>query len=847
MSMRTVMTWVTAAAVAAASAVVAPATAAAATRTGALPRGDLMVANHSFEDGVAGWTTTCAASVSVTTDQHTDGVAALALTSTGSCATPSVLSSLVATTRGEKHTAWVDVLARGGSATVSLEFYNAAKRLVGRSVAVSSTTGRFRTLRPSGTAPDTTRYVAVRISGKTSSGGAIYADNVLLTRQFTDLGPQLTQDGYARAAAFATDKSGRALAYVVTDGGRGTPAHLTVIDASSGQLLRSLALNKGAPSGSWAVTAGATGTIYVASFQPGILWAYHPGAKTMIRVATMRGTQVPFALAPDATGGVYFGGYPDGIVYHYISGHGVRAFVSAKKLTGQNYVRSLAYDKSSRTVYVGVGARAGVLACDEATATCTNILPGAYRGQQFGYALSAAPGKVFAYLSPSSEMVVLDVTKRADRSYHAAPAATIAKVSYPGASAPIDGVIYYRGAGGVLFAYDLGSGVSAPTPVKAPGPVAWGSAVIAAPQGAASGDGQPAAASTPARTLLGAVRIAGGVNIYGFNPATGTAWTTSVAGLKGASVGIQSLSRGPDGRIYAGGYLTGGLAGYAPMRRDRSTTIPGVGQPEGMAFLGDKLYLGLYPGATIQAYAPSQPAKAGSNPAAVCQLAAQGQDRPYAMAAGGGKLYIGTMAGYGNLQGALTVYDPATGACTVHRNIVADQSIVSLVYSGGIVYGGSLVWGGLGSAPKQSRARLLRFDTRTGRATSIPVPIVAASLEGLVVAPNGNIWMMAQNWLLVYSPKSRKFVYKTQLFKGLAYPKMPPGATSRTSAYDAVLARGADGRIYGTLHGRYFFRLDAHNKPPVVLYQGAVQGLTTDAHGNLYFARSGDSLVRYVP
>src|SRR5690606_747656 len=107
------------------------------------------------------------------------------------------------------------------------------------------------------------------------------------------------------------------------------------------------------------------------------------------------------------------------IVYHYQSGKGVRPFVSAKKLTGQNYVRSLAVDPSTRTVYVGVRARAAVLACDEATAACTNILPKDLRGQQFAYQLAAAPGKVFSYLSPSNELVVLDVTKRADRSYRA--------------------------------------------------------------------------------------------------------------------------------------------------------------------------------------------------------------------------------------------------------------------------------------------------------------------------------------------------------------------------------------------------------------------------------------------
>jgi hypothetical protein len=266
-----------------------------------------------------------------------------------------------------------------------------------------------------------------------------------------------------------------------------------------------------------------------------------------------------------------------------------------------------------------------------------------------------------------------------------------------------------------------------------------------------------------------------------------------------------------------------------------------------MATLGDALYLGIYPGAALQSYRPDAPAKAGVNPATVCSLAAQGQDRPYAMAAAGDKLVIGTMAGYGGLQGALTLYDPATGTCTVRTNLARDQSVVSVLYSNGVVYAGTLAWGGLGAKPTQPRARLITWDTRTGRTTATPVPVHAASLQGLIVGPGGNIWMMAQNWLLIYSPKSRTFVYQRQLFKDLAYPRLPLTATNRVTAYDAALAVGADGKVYGTLHGRYFFRLDSHKSGPKVLYRGSVSGLTKDAYGNLYFARGDEQLVRYVP
>jgi len=805
------------------------------TRTGSLPSGDLLVPNHSFEDGITDWVPSCPAAAAITTEQHADGAGALQLTSGGACPAPRISSALVTTSAREIHTAFVQVRAASGSATAALAFYDSAKQIVGRSPKASTTSRDWTTLRPTGPAPATARYVAVEIGA--AGGGAVYADNVLVSRQFTNLGPRLFQDGYVRTAAFGTDKAGRVMAYVVTDGSVSTPARLNVIDVAQGRLIRSLALNKGAPSGSWSATVGATGTVYIASFEPGILWAYHPGAKSMIKVTSMRGTQVPFALAPDTTGGVYFGGYPSGIVYHYRSGKGVTSFVSAKKLTGQNYVRSLAVDPSTRTVYVGVGARAAVLACDEATGACTNILPASLRGQQFGYQLAAAPGKVFAYLSPSNDMVVLDVSKRADRSYRATVAATIPKVSYPGASAPIDGSVYYRGAGGALYAYDLASGASTSVAPAIAGPRGWGSGRLAGAPGE-TGAGM---------TLFAASISPGGVDITSYSAQTGTLATQRVTGLTGAPVGIQSVGRGPDGAIYTGGYLVGGLAAYPPMRSDQSVRLAGVGQPEGIASLGDALYLGIYPSATIQLYLPGAPAKAGVNPATACSLAAQGQDRPYALAAAGDKLAIGTMAGYGRLQGALTLYDPASGTCTVRTNLARDQSVVSVLYSNGVVYAGTLAWGGLGARPTQVRARLLTWDTVTGRTTSTPVPVHAASLQGLVVGPGGNIWMMAQNWLLVYSPRSGKFVYQRQLFKSLTYPTPPLTATNRVTAYDAALTVGADGKVYGTLHGRYFFRLDSHKAAPAVLYRGSVSGLTKDAYGNLYFVRGDEDLVRYVP
>ncbi len=799
-----------------------------------LTRGDLLIPNHSFESGRTGWRISCSAATTVTAKEHAAGNQAAALRSRPNCPSPTLTSAPLAATPQERYTAFVSVRSQSGIARANLVFLDARRAVIRR--AASTHTGRsaWTVLRPAGIAPAKTRYVAVEIAARTSSAGTVYADDVRISRAFTDLGPQLF-DAFVHAVTIGKDGSGRDAAYAITDGGGPVPAHLVVIDAASGTVSRSFRLNTGSPSGSWAATTATDGTIYVASFQPGMLWAYRPGAAAPTKVATISRNQIPFAIAPGTNGSVYVGGYPDAVVYKYMPGRGLVTFADVKKLTGQDYVRSLAVDLTTRTVYVGVGAKAGLLACNEQGAKCTNITPAQFRGQEFVYQIAAARGKALVYLAPSSALVVMDVAKQPDGSFRSSVRSTIPDVSYPGASADFDGKAYYRDVHGTLHAYDLTSGISTPVAGSYPGPRGWGQ-VDAADEVAG-----------PGGTILSAGSVAGGVQIASYRPATGVVTRKIVTGLPGAPVRIQSLGLGPDRNVYASGYLTGGLASYTPMRSDLSTSFQGFGQAEGMAAMGNALYLGVYPGAVIQRYQPDQPFAAGSNPARLCDLVAHGQDRPYALTAGGGKLYIGTMAAYGQVSGALNVYDPATGRCTTKGDLVRQQSIVSLAYQGGIVYGGSLVWGGFGARPTQAHARLLIYDPRTEKARTVPLPVTSASVEGLTIGPNGNIWMMAQDWLLIYSPPLGRFVYKAKPFGDLGYPKPPLNAVNRISAYDAFLTTGADGGIYGTLHGRHFFRLDPRTAQATALYTGSVGGLTADSYGNIYFVANGDHLVRYVP
>ncbi len=213
--------------------------------------------------------------------------------------------------------------------------------------------------------------------------------------------------------------------------------------------------------------------------------------------------------------------------------------------------------------------------------------------------------------------------------------------------------------------------------------------------------------------------------------------------MEGSDLSILLMGDMPDGGIYV-------AAGDAPVDYwfNPQTGEEGnflAGQIEGCVPYNGKLYLGAYTGARILEYDPNQPYQADVNPKLVGQVT--GQDRPFAMTAGDGKIYGGTICKYGGLPGSIFIYDTKTGEFYEENNVVHNQGIMSVAYKDGLLYGSTTIHGGLGSTPTETAAKIFVYDVakRTKIKEFVPnIPglddPIPTDIGELKFGPDGKLW-----------------------------------------------------------------------------------------------------------
>lgn len=630
---------------------------------------------------------------------------------------------------------------------------------------------------------------------------------------FTDLGAQITS-ATIQGTTFARDeKAGKDLACTVV---RGEPAKLLVFDIASGELLQRLAM-PGAK-GAWNATTTSDGSVYVGTDDNGHLYRWTPGESQIADLGQVADAQTfVWDETPGPDGDIYVGTYPGCLLMRYRPGKGFTNVCNGPATPGENYARSVTYDPDGEKIYVGVGEHARLIEVDPKTGASQDILPTEYASKHWCYSVRMSGGKLFALVQEGQLCLVIDpATRKVEQTLIDVPAQLVVSPK-----SPYDDKVYFRGQTQLRW-YDLKTRETGNADVPNSGGItgmSWlnGELVMLTVRG----------------------------NVVRFDPRNGKSSTLKLT-IPPEETPIQSIARGPDGKIYCGGYLSGGLSSYDP-KTGKHEQFNGISQSESMGVLGERLYHGVYPHARLYATATTQPWKPGDGPSAnprkLDQLDRVGQVRP--MATLGveplGKVFYGTVPDYGTLGGTLSIYDATTDKVDVHRNIVEDQSVINLCYTSGLIIGGTTRSGGLGIEPKAESAKLFGYDPRSNEKVFETVPEPKAWLiTGLVVDAEKRVWGVADETLFCFDVAKREVVSTQHLFDSNEN-------TRHAHWRDAFMTlHPRDGQIYGTMGGK-LFRLDPRSREVTVLWENGAVLLARDLSGRIYFRSDRTHLWQYTP
>jgi streptogramin lyase len=307
----------------------------------------------------------------------------------------------------------------------------------------------------------------------------------------------------------------------------------------------------------------------------------------------------------------------------------------------------------------------------------------------------------------------------------------------------------------------------------------------------------------------------------------------------GAGDLIFVVGNGPGGCIYGSTAMPMEIFRYDP-KSHRSEHLGGMPGGEVYSLLEreGKLYLCYYGGAIMNLYDPAKPfwkygTGADCNPISFGGVG-DGHLRPRAMIYGPeGMIYIGSEPPYGQVGGAMAVWDPRQNKTVEnYRHIITNQAIVSLAWEpqSGLIFGGSGNWGGGGTQPIEKEAKFFGFDPKTKHKVFEAALVPGARSYPATLAAEGKVFTTVGSRLLVFDPKSKEITKTIPL----------PGGQVEIS-----LGRHPSGKLVGLAGGSVYVLnpvtaeiLSAATAPVPVKCGFA---LTADA---VYFG-SGATLWRY--
>ena len=603
----------------------------------------------------------------------------------------------------------------------------------------------------------------------------------------------------------------------------GAPAHLNAVDPATGEAVARLEL-PGA-GGSWAVDSAPDGSLYVGSYGSARLYRWTEQTGVVDLGSPIAGESFVWDVSVADDGVVYGGTSPGGKVFSYDPATG-RFGDLGRLVEGQSYVRTVAVHGGK--VYAGTDPPGEIVELDPATGAKRTLPtpPGLDVANAWVYDLDAVGGHLYARYGSASPGPLYVYDLAADEWTDHIEQAHGLEVS----PADEQGRVHLIVAG-ELVRYDPLTGETGGTGMPLTGRVANTRGI---------GWAELGLPDYPGKSIVGLLWRG---LMYRYNPATGARSFVQTT-IEGEPIDITALSDGPDGRVYAGGFLNGGFAAIDPDSGAREE-FHTFSQSEGMVRHDGRLYVGAYPEARVYEYDPAKPWNSpeyspspqplpDANPARLFDFKAEHQIRPRALVSAGPYLAVGTMPDLDHLGGVLAVWDPASGTLlSSQRHVVTDQSIVALAYRDGILYGGTSIYSGQSATPPtQPEAKLFAWSVAEKRKLweIVPAPD-KPTLSGLSFDGRGRLWGVAGGEVFAVDVRTRRVTDR------LAYSGSESGLGR--IAYNPV-----DRMLYGVLAGAEVFRLDPRSHVKSVLRSGPAAQLAVHPGGDVYFS-SGAELFRY--
>ncbi|KAB8192320.1 PQQ-binding-like beta-propeller repeat protein [Nonomuraea phyllanthi] len=601
----------------------------------------------------------------------------------------------------------------------------------------------------------------------------------------------------------------------------GSPAHLNAVDPVTGEEVGRYDLPTAG--GSWAVDATPDGSVYVGTYGDGHLfrWTDQGGVQDLGRPLASENFIWSVAAGEGAT--VYGGTYPGGRLFAYDPATGVRDY--GRLSPDHSYVRSVSY--AGGKIYAGTEGPAAVFEIDAASGAVKQLPTpdGLDPEGKWAYDVNAEGGFVYVRYGGASPgpMYVWDIAA-------GSWTGTIDTAHGLDVSPPDDEGGVYLVKSGELVRYDPRTKAVTPTGMPFTGRVANTRGI---------GWAELGLPDYPGKSVVGLLWRG---LMFRYNPQTKAKSFVQTA-VKGEPIDVTTLAEGPDGRMYAGGFLNGGFAALDPKTGEREE-FHTFSQSEGMTAHDGKLYIGAYPEARVYAYDPELPWNSTEyspspepghepNPARLFDFAAEKQIRPRALVSAGRYLAAGTMPDLGELGGVLAVWDPETGALKhAERNVVKDQSIVSLAYRRGVLYGGTSIYSGQSATPPtQPEAKLFAWSVKENRLLweIVPAPGKPA-IPALTFDDRGRLWGIAGGEVFAVNTAARKVTTRVTL-------------SDSTSSSGQLVYNRHDHTLYGAHAGQGVFSLDPRTGRHAELRQGPVHHLAVHGSGDVYFAE-GPRLFR---